>query len=129
MVSATSTVTMPPEERSRAQQAEQLAARGQDGLDRLLAMLADPSWAVRRVVVAQLAGQGDAAIPALCGVLTGPREDEAQLAAAVDALVASTGEVRQALLALEDHPWPAVLADVAQVLGRRRDTQAVPTLV
>src|SRR6185295_5367647 len=61
--------------------------------------------------------------------------DEAALAAAVDALVASVGPADAAVAALAGStdagapPNPAVAADVAQILGRRRSSAELPTLI
>ncbi|HEX6764794.1 MAG TPA: HEAT repeat domain-containing protein, partial [Polyangiaceae bacterium] len=92
-------------------------------------MLGDRSWVVRRAVVAALARVGTPACGALSEVLRGDRKSEARLAAAVDALVASTGDVEPQLLALaETSDDPAVICDVAQVLGRRGSRASIPTL-
>ncbi len=92
-------------------------------------MLADPSWTVRRSVVAGLAALGDAAARALCEVLVTQRDSEARIAAAVDALAASTGNPEEFIGQLAEHANPAVVADAAHMLGRRRNPAAVPVLV
>jgi HEAT repeat protein len=116
------------EDQQRLAELDSIAASGAAGVPRLVEALADPSWAVRRSVVAALARLGEPAVQPLCDVLTGRRDDEASLAAAVDALVASRGEVEGPLSRLVQHPDPHVTADVAQVLGRRKSDSAVPLL-
>lgn len=121
--------TLSHSERQRAESIERLAEAAAANVPALLAELADPSWSVRRVVVAALANLGDVAVEPLCELLTNRRDSEARIAATVDALAASTGaRVDDAVLALADSPDPAILADAAQILGRRRSAAAVPTL-
>lgn len=118
-----------PAEQPRAESALRLARAGATGVPALLEELADPSWAVRRVVVEALAGLGDVAVAPLCELLRDRRDSEAMLAAAVDALAASTGaSADAAVLALAGSKLPAVAADAAQILGRRRSAAAVPAL-
>lgn len=120
-------LTLP--ERERAAAVERLAHAGIDGVPGLIDMLADPSWSLRRSVVAALAGLGDAAAVPMCNVLRTRRENEAQVAAAVDVLAASTGpSVDGAVIELAASPDPAIVADAAQILGKRRCSAAVPTL-
>ncbi len=116
-------------DQARLEEAERLAALGAAGVDPLLRRLDDPNWVVRRAVVAGLAALGDLAVGPLCDVLSTRRDDEARIAAAVDALVASTGSVHPSVAALlaEDGD-PAVIADGAQVVGRRRSVASVPAL-
>jgi len=116
-------------ERQRVERVDALTAAGSASVSQLLEMLADASWTVRRSVIASLAALGDAAVVPLCELLRGRRDDEARLAAAVDALVASVGDVETAIEAFTDDRNPAVVADVAQVLGRRRSPRSIPTLV
>ncbi|HWN66521.1 MAG TPA: HEAT repeat domain-containing protein, partial [Haliangium sp.] len=122
-------VMMSAAERERAKKVDRLVALGEAGVTELLEMLADPSWTVRRSVVAGLAALGDAAVAGLGQVLATQRDSEARIAAAVDALASSIGHPEQMLGALAAHPGPAVAADAAQVLGRRRSTAGVPILV
>jgi HEAT repeat protein len=122
-------VVMSPAERERVERVDLLVSLGDAGVPELTGMLAEPSWTVRRSVVAGLAALGDAAIPALCEVLATQRDNEARLAAAVDALAASTGSPEDLIGHLVEHSNPAVVADAAQVLGRRRSSAAVPILV
>jgi HEAT repeat protein len=116
-------------ERLRLERIDRLVAGGAPAVDELTAELADPSWTVRRAVVGALAALGDEAVPALLATLGRDRRDETVLAAVVEALVASSGDVESAAQALAEHPDPAVVADVAQVLGRRRRRVAIPLLI
>jgi HEAT repeat protein len=93
-----------------------------------MAMRTDPSWAVRREVIAALGGLGEPALGALCASLLAERDDETRIAATVDALVASTAKVEAALATLRASASTAVLADIAQVLGRRRNPACIPAL-
>jgi len=120
-----------PEEVERVARIDALAiGGGEDAVAGLTAMLGDPSWTVRRAVVSALASIGDVAVDALCAIVRDQRQDETRLAAAVDALVASTGgSVLECVTALADAEHPPVAADSAQVLGRRRAAAALPVLV
>ena len=109
-----------PEEARRVEQVDLLAAEGEQGLPRLLELLTDPSWKVRRSVIAALAALGSPAVEPLCELLREDRSDEARIAAAVDALVASVADVVGPVMRLSEHASPPVVADAAQVLGRRR---------
>jgi HEAT repeat protein len=111
---------------ARIARVRSLAADGEPSIAALTAMLSDPSWSVRREVVAALAQLGDRAVPALTSCLQTARTSEASIAACVDALVANVGgSVDGALMALvSEHTPGPVLADVAQVLGRRRSSAA-----
>jgi len=123
-------VALSAAERQRVERVDLLAAAGPSSLGALREMLSDPSWTVRRAVVAGIAALGDAAVGPLWELLRTERDDESRLAAAVDALVASTGDVESAAEPFAtDSESPALLADVAQVLGRRQRTRAVPMLV
>jgi HEAT repeat protein len=116
-------------DRVRMDEVQRLALEGASSVESLIALLADPSWVVRRAVVAALARAAGVAVRPLCDVLTSDRTNEARLAAAVDALVASAAHVEPALLALaERNPQPPVLCDVAQVCGRRKSRASVPAL-
>jgi HEAT repeat protein len=118
------------EERARIDEIDRLlAAGGAKVADELVAKLGDPSWSVRRAVVGSLGALGDEALTALLRVLTGDRKDESRLAAAVEALVTSVGDVEAAMEPLAVSADPAVAADVAHVLGRRRRRRSAPTLV
>jgi HEAT repeat protein len=116
-----------PEDLRRVEEIERLANGG--GLDRLIAMLDDPSWAVRRAVVAALAASGTRAVGLLCEALQHRRETEGRIAATVDALAAVTGDADSALAAMVAGAEVPVLADIAQILGRRRTSSAVATVI
>ncbi|HEX4423034.1 MAG TPA: HEAT repeat domain-containing protein [Kofleriaceae bacterium] len=116
-------------ERIRVEAIDRLVVLGPAGVDELLGLMSDPSWTVRRAVVAALAALGDDAVAPLCTWLRDRRTSEHALAAAVDALSASLGAATgREVIALLGHPDPAVAADAAQILGRRRTTEAVPAL-
>lgn len=124
-------VVLSPEEQARATRADALAASGAPGVQELVQMLDDPSWTVRRSVVANLAALGDLAVAPLCQTLIHHRDNEARIAAAVDALVASRSDhtVKTVEEQLARHADPAIVADAAQILGRRRQPEGIPTLV
>jgi HEAT repeat protein len=115
-------------ELERIQRLRDLLSGGAAGLIGLLAMRTDPSWTVRREVVAALGQLGELALSSLCDSLQKERDDETRIAATVDALVASTGDADSRVSALRVGSGPAVLADVAQILGRRRNLASVPVL-
>lgn len=116
-------------DKSRMDEVQRLASTGASAAVALTALLAEPSWVVRRAVVASLARIGTPAVAALCETLVADRTNEARLAAAVDALVASSGDVEPAVLALAERTeTPAILCDVAQILGRRKSSAAIPAL-
>jgi HEAT repeat protein len=117
-----------PEERQRLEHIERLVADGATGVAPLIDLLDDPSWTVRRAVVAGLAAGGGAVVAPLCRALHDRRDSEARIAATVDTLAAVDGEVDAALTAMANDPDPAIVADVAQILGRRRSRGALPTL-
>lgn len=117
-----------PAERRRIERLRALAASGAAGLPELLAMRTEPSWSVRREVIAALGEFGDVALEPLCASLCNERDDETRIAATVDALVASSGDVDARLRALVPAASPPVLADVGQILGRRRKPASVPIL-
>lgn len=121
--------TLTEAEQSRVIEVQRLGKQGAAKIPELIAMLTDPSWVVRRAVVEALAEIGEPALGPLCETLVQRRDSEARIAATVDALVASRGAVEPSMLKLVNHPDPAIVADVAQVLGRRRSTGSVPVLV
>ena len=121
-------VAMTPAEQRRAATAARLAQARDRGIPELVEMLTDPSWAVRRQVIAALAAAGDPAVPPLCEALRARRDDETRLAAAVDALAASVGDPSGPVGALARDAQAAVRSDAAQILGRRRDPRAVALL-
>jgi HEAT repeat protein len=123
-------LSLSPEERQRIEEIDRLlASPGASAAQALAERLDDPSWAVRRAVVGSLAALGEDGVPALMAVLNGDRRDESRLAAAVEALVLSSGAVERALEPLATAADPALVSDVAHVLGRRRRQASVPSLV
>nr|MDQ3364785.1 HEAT repeat domain-containing protein [Myxococcota bacterium] len=116
-------------ERRRIEHIDRLVARGGESVAELLTSTGDPSWTVRRAVVAALGALGDEAVAALCAWLRDQRTTEHAIAATVDALVASRGQTAttEVMSLLEDRR-PAVAADAAHILGRRRALEAVPVL-
>ncbi|HVT08031.1 MAG TPA: HEAT repeat domain-containing protein [Polyangia bacterium] len=114
-----------------AERLEQIArlARGGD-VRGLMPLLDDPNWATRRAVVAALAAAGPASLEPLCEALRNARDSEGRIAAVVDALSAATADPLPLLAAMtaEADADVAVLADVAQILGRRRSVAAMPTV-
>lgn len=122
-------LVLSPEDRARVERVEALARAGESGVGALVALLDDPSWAVRRAVVAALASIGDAAVAPLIDVLVHRRDDEARIAAAVDALVASRADLDARVIDVaQTGAAPAVTCDAVQVLGRRRAHGAVGLL-
>lgn len=118
-----------PAERARIDQVDRLVVQGARGAPGLIAALFDPSWTVRRAAIAALASLGDDASQVLCTFLATRREDENAIAAAVDALSGSLGTaVLDRVLALLSHENPAVVADAAQILGRRHERSVAPAL-
>ncbi len=117
------------EDRGRVEKIQHLTQAGAGSIAALIVLLNDPSWAVRRVVVTALARIGTPAVWPLCQVLVGDRASEACLAATVDALVASSGDVDDAVLELAAQTMaPAVICDAAQILGRRKSTRSIAAL-
>jgi HEAT repeat protein len=121
--------TLTGDEQQRVERIDQLVAIGDQGVRELLASVGDPSWTVRRAAVTSLAALGDDAVPALCHWLATARTTEHEIAAVVDALAAALGErATPAVMALLAHPDPAVVADAANILGRRRALEATTAL-
>ena len=119
-------LSLSPADKVRVEEVSRLAGVGAVG--ELVGLLSEPTWAVRRAVVAYLASIGSAVGP-LCAVLVGDRTSEAELAAAVEALSASTGAADDAVLGLmSEGQSAAVLCDAAHILGRRKCTRAVASL-
>jgi len=113
-------------DRERLLRVMKLRQGGATAVPELIAELAEPTWAVRRAVVAALAEAEP--ITLLCAALRNSRENEAQIAGLVDALAASRQAVDPAVRELLNDPNPAVVCDAAQILGRREDAAAVPRL-
>lgn len=128
MPDPTGSTALTDAERERMERVDRLAASGPASVPSLVKMLDDPSWAVRRSVVAALGAHGSDAVEPLCSVLRNNRDNEARLAAAVDALVASSGAPEPAVERLAASEEPPVVADAAQILGRRRSGRSVPLL-
>ncbi len=123
-------LSLSAQDRARVEQVEALARRDRDGLPALLPLLDDPSWAVRRAVVAAIARLGEVALGPLCEILRSQRNSETRLAAAVDAIAASSGNVMPAMLELAQSSHnPAVIADALQVLGRRKEREGLQYIV
>ncbi len=116
-----------PPEQERLAAVARWRAQGPSAIPQLIGELVDPSWVVRRAVVSALAQLGEPAIDPLLSTLREKRDHEGRIAASVDALVLSVGEVEGAILQLQEAE-PSVLADVAQILGRRRKSASVPML-
>jgi HEAT repeat protein len=118
------------EDQQRVDLVSRLAASGDMGdIEDLLSMLGDPSWTVRRAVVAALAANGPLTVGPLGRVLGQRRDNETFIAATVDALSAVTGDADSMLAAMVADAEIPVLADIAQILGRRRTVSALPTLI
>ncbi len=115
-------------EHERIAEVARLTSMGQAGITALLSMLTDRSWAVRREAVRALGTLGTGAVRALCELLRTQRDHEGRIAAAVDALVGSSSDLLAEVSALANDPNPAIVADAAQVLGRRRGARGVPVL-
>jgi HEAT repeat protein len=128
MSAGVASVSLTSEQQQQIAGLRRLANAGAGGVAELVEMLDDPSWIVRREVVAALAAGGDAAVAPLIQVLSHRRDNEGRIAAAVDALAASTADIFQAVRDLAESGSPAVIADAAQVLGRRRKASYVPLL-
>jgi HEAT repeat protein len=115
-------------EQQRIAEVHRLVRSTPAGVAALLEMLVDSSWSVRREVVWGLAELGALAAGPLCDLLRTRRDNEARIAAAVDALVASSADVLDDVSRLARDKDPAVVADAAQILGRRLSSKAVPVL-
>jgi len=115
----------------RTQEVDRVSAAADGGVPRLVQMLDDASWSVRRAVVAALAAAGERAVGPLLAELQQRRDSEVRIAAVVDALSALVGDAADAQLSAlaATSAEPAVLADVAQILGRRRTTGGISALV
>ena len=127
MTATANRVAFSPEDLRRVEEIERLGRGG--GVEQLIDMLDDPSWAVRRAVVAALAAGGSEAVGRLCDALQQRRDSEARIAATVDALASIAADADAALAALVPSAEVAVLADVAQILGRRRTTSEIRAVI
>ncbi|MET0794429.1 MAG: HEAT repeat domain-containing protein, partial [Polyangiaceae bacterium] len=117
-----------PSERARIARVAELRERGSEALPELIEELVEPTWAVRRAVVAALAEAEPAGMPILLTALRESRENEAKIAGLVDALSATRNDIDELVLASSEDSQVAVLCDVAQILGRRESARAVPRL-
>src|SRR5262245_45510484 len=113
-------LALTPAEQLRLAEVQRLAQNGDAGVGGLLPMLTDGSWAVRRAVVAALAELGSGSVGPLCATLRTQRDSEARIAATVDALVQNRADVLHEVAELSRDADPAIAADAAQILGRRR---------
>jgi HEAT repeat protein len=129
MSSAGASIAVTERERGRLEHVTRLAAAGELGIAELIALLEDPSWSVRRAVISALAEVGDAALEVLFLELRDQRSDETRIAATVDVLATSVGDVETLLIANVSGAHAALAADIAQILGRRRNARSVATLV
>ncbi len=116
-------------DRARVDQVEALA-RSERAIPTLIPLLDDPSWAVRRSVVVALARLGDDVLGPLCDILRSRRDNEARLAATVDAIAACSGNVLPSMVELSQSSQnPAVICDALQVLGRRKERDGLKYIV
>lgn len=115
-------------ERERMRHVAALRFDGAAAVPALLAELAEPSWAVRRAVVAVLAAGDRETALALCAALEDSRDDEAKVAGIVDALTTSEADVEDALIELTRSTNVAVVCDAVQILGRHESQRALPAL-
>lgn len=116
-------------EQVQIEEIDRLAAQGSLALDKLMSMLADPSWTIRRAVVGALAAHGELAFRPLADVLLQRTPNENVLAAVVEAFVGSSADPSAILLHLTKHENAAIALDAVQILGRRKAPNAVPRLV
>lgn len=129
MISEENSYNITESEKIRVKASKHLADNGVLGLEELISMLNDSSWVVRREVVNSLASIGDVAVKALLNDLVTNRKSESRIAAVVDSLVASNGSVEKLILPLVDHADEAIVADVAQILGRRKHSSSISILI
>ncbi len=123
------TFTLTTAEHQRVDHIDRLVTRGSSAVAELIDTMSDASWTVRRASVAALAALGDDAVAPLCTWLCERRSEEHSIAAAVDALAASIGGTSTtAVMAMLADPRPAIAADAAQILGRRRASEACAIL-
>ncbi len=124
----TDTDTARRSERERIRHVEALRFEGSAAVPELLAELVQPSWAVRRAVVAVLAAGDRETALRLCDALRTGRDNEAKVAGIVDALSQSKADIDDVLIELTRDPNPAVVCDSAQILGRHESKRALPAL-
>jgi HEAT repeat protein len=127
--SLNSPLTLTDSEQRRISKVQAVADQGSSGISELLGMLTDPSWVVRRAVVNAFSNLGESSVKTLCDFLKNHRESEAGIAATVDALVMSAIPGEKFILELAEDPSPAIVADVVQIVGRRRSQSSIPVLI
>ena len=115
-------------EHDRVAEIQRLAAQGVTALPSLIQRLDEPSWSVRREIVAVVASFNAAAVVPLCAALRAERGNEARIAALVDALVVVDADVLAEVAKLARCGDAALAADAAQIFGRRRSRRAVSVL-
>ena len=115
-------------ERERIRHVEALRFDGSAAVPELLAELVQPSWSVRRAVVAVLAAGDRETALRLCEALRTARDNEARVAGIVDALSSSKADVEDVLIELTRDANPAVVCDATQILGRHESKRAIPAL-
>lgn len=126
---ARSSGKLAPSDDAAIERVQALGREGAVAIPRLLDALVPSSWLVRREVVSELSKLGRPAAEAMCLLLHSERKHEGRLAALVDALVASQGEIEDLIIALLHAPNVAVICDGLQIVGRRRVLSAVPRAV
>ncbi|MBA3457132.1 MAG: HEAT repeat domain-containing protein, partial [Deltaproteobacteria bacterium] len=116
-------------EQTRAEHVDHLFALGRASVNELISLMSDSSWTVRRAVVGALSALGEDAVAPLCRWLCEVRTSEHAIAAAVDALAGSiwAGTSATVVVLLDDRD-PAIVADAAAILGRRRELESAPRL-
>jgi HEAT repeat protein len=125
-----SALTLTDSEHERIVRVQSLGSgKNSESISELLGMLSDPSWVVRRAVVVAISALGESSVEKLCSFLKSHRQSEAAIAATVDALVLASTPGEASILQLADDPNPAVVADVVQILGRRRSQSGIPALI
>ena len=116
-------------EQTRAEHVDHLFSLGAPSVTELIALVSDASWTVRRAVVGALAALGEDAVGPLCTWLREERTSEHAIAATIDALASSiwSGTSGAVALLLDDGN-PAIVADGAVILGRRRELDMSPRI-
>lgn len=122
------TVAPSAAESERIVRANRAAALGVDGVAALVSQLDDPSWVVRRAVIQLVVKAGESAVSALIDALRTQRDSENRVAAVVEALASTHAAVDMRVIELQHDANPAVVADAAEILGRRRSRVANPML-
>ena len=116
-------------EQTRVEHIDHLFSLGAPSVDELIGLISDGSWTVRRAVVGALSALGDDAVAPLCMWLRAVRTSEHAIAAVIDALAGSIARATSdAVMGLFDDANPAIVADAAVILGRRRELEMSPRL-